>query len=376
MPLRIGLFAPYDLARAGGVNNQIRSQARALRRIGHEVCIFGPSSGPLPDGEVALCGSVSLTVSGTESGLGLDPTSAWRVSRLLDRERFDIVHVHEPLTPILPWFVLYSARAPIVGTFHVHREEGHRFYPIGRPFLAPLTRRLAYRIAVSEAARRTVATYFPGEYDIVPNGIDVDEFCAPRPRPEAVAPDRPHVLYVGRLEGRKGIDHLIRAMATVQQRIAHARLLVIGEGPDRGRLVALASSSTVDARFLGRLDDAELPAYFQWTDVVSSPALGGESFGIVLLEAMACGKPIVASHIEGYAALIGDADCGVLVPPGDAGALAAALGRLLDDEELRRKLGARGRVAARQYDWPVLADRLVTIYERIRQNEHAHTYAP
>ena len=303
--LRIGIFAPYDLARAGGVTNQIRSQARALRRLGHDVRVFGPASGPLEAGEVALCGSISLTISGTESGMGLDPTSAWRVARLFRREVFDIVHVHEPLTPILPWFVVRLARAPLVGTFHVHRENGHPFYPRARPLLAPLMRRFTYRIAVSEAARRTVADHFPGHYDVVPNGIDVEEFRAPRPRPVAIAPDHLHVLYVGRLEPRKGVDHLIRAMGSVQRRLPRARLLVVGDGPDRERVMTLARASGVDVIFAGRVDDSELPAYFQWSDVVASPALGGESFGIVLLEAMACGKPIVASRIEGYVGLAG-----------------------------------------------------------------------
>jgi phosphatidylinositol alpha-mannosyltransferase len=214
MPLRIGIFAPYDLARTGGVNNQIRSQARALRRLGHDVSVYGPASGPLADGEVALCRTFSIHVSGTESSLGIDPTSLFRVSEVLSSNRFDVVHVHEPLTPLMPWFVLARAQAPIVGTFHVHREHGHPFYPIGRPFLALLMRRLSYRIAVSEAARQTIARYFPGDYDIVPNGIDADEFRRPQARPQLVASDRRHVLYVGRLEPRKGADHLIRAMAT------------------------------------------------------------------------------------------------------------------------------------------------------------------
>jgi phosphatidylinositol alpha-mannosyltransferase len=371
VPLRIGIFAPYDLARAGGVTNQIRSQARALRALGHAVRVFGPASGPVPDNEVAICRSLSLTVSGTESGLGLDPTSAWRLARVFRTEPFDIVHVHEPLTPVMPWFALRLARAPVVGTFHVHREHGHVFYPRARLLLAPLMRRLAYRIAVSDAARRTVADHFPGDYDIVPNGIDVDEFRAPRPRPAALVTDRLHVLYVGRLEPRKGVDTLIRAMATVQRRLPQARLLVVGDGPDREALMALARKLAVDVAFAGRVDDDVLPAYFQGSEVVCSPALGGESFGIVLLEAMACGVPIVASRIEGYVGLAGPADCGPLVPPGDAPALAAALLPLLADATIRRAVGARGAAAARQYDWQGLAARLVAIYNRLQHTRPA-----
>jgi len=369
VPLRIGIFAPYDLARAGGVTNQIRSQARALRRLGHAVRVFGPASAPLEEGSVALCGSVSLTISGTASGLGLDPRSAGRVARLFREEPFDIVHVHEPLTPLVPWVAVRLARAPVVGTFHVHREGGHIFYPRARTLLAPLMRRLAHRIAVSEAARRTVADHFPGDYEIIPNGIEVDEFSARRPRPDAFEPGRLHVLYVGRLEPRKGVDHLVHAMSAVQRQLPHARLVVVGDGPERERLRTLAGALGIDVIFAGRVDDATLPAYFQWSDVVASPALGGESFGIVLLEAMACGTPIVASRIEGYVGLAGAADCGPLVPPGDADAIAGALVPLLENEAYRRLVGARGAVAARQYDWSALASRLVVIYDRLHRQQ-------
>ena len=372
--MRIGIFAPYDLARAGGVNTQIRAQARALRAIGHEVHVYGPASAPLANGEVAIGGITTVTFGGTESGLGLDPRSAWRVARILKRESFDIVHVHEPLVPIVAWCAVACARAPVVGTFHVHREDGHRFYPLARPLLAPLARRLAYRIAVSDAARRTVSRYFPGDYDIVSNGIEVDAFRVPRPRPACVDPDRQHVLFVGRLEPRKGVEYLIRAMAVVRRTIPRVRLLVVGDGPDRDRLAALAGSMHVDATFAGRVEDIELPAYFQWSDVISSPALGGESFGIVLLEAMACEKPIVASRIDGYIGLAGDADCGPLVPPGDADALAVALTGLLARADVRRVTGARGLAVARRYDWPALALRLAAIYERVHRGERASSH--
>jgi phosphatidyl-myo-inositol alpha-mannosyltransferase len=364
-PLRIGIFAPYDLARDGGVATHLRAQARALRQLGHEVSVYGPASAVLKGGEIALSGTTVITVSGTESGLGLDPRSRGRVARLFASTPFDVLHVHEPLTPILPWFVLRHARAPIVGTFHVHREGGHSLYPLARPWLRSLMRHIHYRIAVSEAARRTVSQHFPGEYDIVPNGLDVDAFRTPRPRPPAIAAGRRHALYVGRLEPRKGVSHLIRAIGSVQRVVTDVRLVVVGDGPDREKLVDLARSAGANVLFTGRIDDGDLPAYYQACDVVCSPSLGGESFGIVLLEAMACGKPIVASRIAGYEALIGGAECGPLVPPGDAAALADALVRLLRDEALRRTLGAQGLTMVRPYDWPAIAQRLDRIYRGV-----------
>ncbi|MGB7219598.1 MAG: glycosyltransferase family 4 protein [Vicinamibacterales bacterium] len=364
--MRIALFAPYDLARDGGVTNQVRSQARALRQFGHEVLVYGPASAPLPEGEIAIGPSLSLTLSGTESGMALDPASAWRTVRLLKAERFDLLHVHEPLTPLVPWVALWSAAVPIVGTFHVYREHGHRLYSIGRPILRPLINRLAHRIAVSEAARRTVAQYFPGTYEIVPNGIDVAEFTAPRQRPPSLSTDHRHVLYIGRLEPRKGVEYLIRAMGQLQRALPDARLIVAGDGPERRRLTALAGECGTDVTFLGRVANPDLPAYIQASDLVCSPALGGESFGIVLLEAMACGRPVVASRIDGYVGLIGDVQCGTLVPPGDVDGLEHALRPLLQDAELRRTLGARGAAAAHAYDSLAIARRLDAIYRRVR----------
>ncbi|HEV8344917.1 MAG TPA: glycosyltransferase family 4 protein [Vicinamibacterales bacterium] len=374
------MVAPYDLARAGGVNTHLRAQARALGQLGHTVRIYGPASAPPDEGEVALSGSVVVTFGGTESGLGLDPRSRSRVAALFRTEPFDIVHVHEPLVPLLPWFALRYARSRVVATFHVHREQGHRWYPLGRPWLRSLINRIDVRLAVSDAARRTVAAHFPGDYEIVPNAIDVDAFRAPRSRPRllntlstsstpsAMDRDPLHVLYVGRLEPRKGVDHLIRAMAPMNntQNVApKARLIVVGDGPDRTALVSLARAVGTDVVFVGRVDDDALPAYLQASDIVCAPATGGESFGIVLLEAMACQKPIVASRIEGYEALVGPAGCGTLVPGGDAGALGAAIRSLLGDATLRRTLGARGLEAVRAYDWSIVARRLDAIYQEL-----------
>ncbi len=154
-PLRIGLCAPYDLGRDGGVNSHIRAQARALRRLGHDVCVFGASSAPLADGEVALSTCVSLVIGGTETGIGVDPRSWWRVADLLRTARFDLLHLHEPLMPLVPWFVLRQSTAPVIATFHTHREQGHRWYGRYHWLLAPMMRRIRTRLAVSDAARRT-----------------------------------------------------------------------------------------------------------------------------------------------------------------------------------------------------------------------------
>jgi phosphatidylinositol alpha-mannosyltransferase len=252
-----------------------------------------------------------------------------------------------------------AARSPVVATFHVHREGGHRLYRWSRPLLAPLMARIARRIAVSESARETVAAHFPGRYDVVPNGVDVDALREARRRPAAIGEGRHHIVYVGRLEPRKGVEHLVAAMARLRERRPEARLIVVGDGPARPLLESAARDRRLDAVFVGRVGDDALPGYFQSADIVCSPALGGESFGIVLLEALACEKPIVATRIDGYAAL---------VPPGESAALAAALDQLLCDDVERRRCGARGLEVARRYDWAVIARRLEAIYEEARDS--------
>jgi phosphatidylinositol alpha-mannosyltransferase len=231
-------------------------------------------------------------------------------------------------------------------------------------------RRVRIRLAVSEAARRTVERHFPGRYDIVPNGIDVDRFGRPAERPPEMRDAGRYVLFVGRLEPRKGVDCLVRAMAIVQQRQPSARLIIVGDGPDRRTIEAAAQSAAVPIAFAGRVSDDMLPSYYHAADVVCSPALGGESFGIVLLEAMAAGRPIVATRIEGYTELLSGADASRLVNPGEPVPLADAITALLGDPDLCRSLGARGSAFARNYDWSAIARRLESIYATVSAPSH------
>jgi phosphatidylinositol alpha-mannosyltransferase len=259
--------------------------------------------------------------------------------------------------------VLWQATVPVVAQFSTYRSEGHRWYPKFRRFFERLMSRVHVRLAVSDAARRTVADHFPGDYEVVPCAIDVARFAAPAPRPPAMPADRPYVLYVGRLEPRKGVDRLVDAMTRVRERVRNAHLVIIGGGPDREAIETRAQDRRVPVLFAGRVSDEDLPAYYQAADVVCSPALADESFGIVLLEAMAAGRPIVASNIAGYAELLEPAGCALLAPPGDVETLANAICTLLQDTQLARTFGRRGADAAKKYDWDVVSRRLVGIYE-------------
>jgi phosphatidylinositol alpha-mannosyltransferase len=363
-PLHIGICAPYDLARPGGVNSHIRAQAAALRQLGHDVSIFGAASAPLEGDEVSLGPCVSLVIGKTETGFGADPRSWRRVRDLFRSRRFDIVHMHEPLMPLVPWFVLWQSTAPVVATFHTYREDGHRWYPRYRRIFEPLMRRVRVRLAVSDAARRTVSSHFPGAYEIIPNGVDVDRFRTAPSRPAATKRmgGQPQILYVGRLEPRKGVEHLIQAMAIVQRDRCDVRLVVVGDGPDRSSLESAVRAAGISATFEGRVPDAALPRYYHSADMVCSPAIGDESFGIVLLEAMAARKPIVATRIAGYTELLEGTGTARLVEAGDPDGMARAIAELLDNPVRARTLGERGATIAREYDWGTIARRLESIY--------------
>ena len=166
-----------------------------------------------------------MVIGDTETGFGIDPRSWWTVKRLLRARRFDVIHMHEPLMPLPSWFVLWQADVPVIATFHTHREQGHRWYPKYKWIFDPLMARVQVRLAGADAAKRTVAAHFPGDYEVVPNGIDVDRFATAAPRPATMPADRPSVLYVGRIEPRKGVDRLIRAMAQVRQRVHDIQLV-------------------------------------------------------------------------------------------------------------------------------------------------------
>ncbi|MPZ22665.1 MAG: glycosyltransferase [Dehalococcoidia bacterium] len=359
------MVAPYDMAVPGGVNAHIHALCRALDRRGHELIIYGPSSNDarLGRNQVPVGGSIPLNIGGTVSGLGLNVFRDGGVRRLLAREKFDVVHIHEPLAPVIPILFLRNAPCPVVGTFHVHREGGHKIYAATAWLLRSWIGLIDHRIAVSGAARGTVSRYFPGRYEVIPNGVDVARFRnGTRGAAIPAKNGSPEILFVGRIEGRKGLPHLIEAMPAVLRSVPSSRLVVVGDGPGRLEAQSIADGLGVDVHFAGPVSDADLVAYFQRADVVCSPATGGESFGIVLLEAMAAGRAVVASDIEGYADLIRPDDSGILVPPGDPVALAGALTGVLTDDALRSSLERRARKAAEAYDWSLVAARIEAIY--------------
>ena len=340
--MKIALVSPYDTAHPGGVFEHIGHLRTEFVRQGHDVTVLAPRGrkGGLEvrDGFYGIGRTVPIPANGSTVRVTFDVTLYTAVKALLRQEQFDVIHLHEPLIPVLPYLVLLNSRSVNVATFHAFRASSP-WYTAFKPYMTFMMSRLDARIAVSEPARDFVSQYFHGPYDIVPNGIDVHRFRDIEPFTWA-RDGIPRILFVGRYnEPRKGFKYLLRAMPSIHQQFPDARLVVVGGGkPDRfDGLMERYGVRNVD--FVGLVTPAELPRYYASCDLFCAPSVSGESFGIVLLEAMASGRPVVAGDIPGYRSVMTNGKEGLLAPPKNPHALALAIVRLLADAPLRHRLG-------------------------------------
>jgi phosphatidylinositol alpha-mannosyltransferase len=349
---------PYAWDRVGGVQTHVRYLARALRARDHEVTVLAPTaSEKTPEDHVVYVGrAIGVPANGSVAPVSFGPLAAAGVRRALTALEPDVVHLHEPLIPSLSLLALWQGGAPSVGTFHAAAESSFG-YRISRPALERTARRITVRTAVSDAARSLISRYVPGEYLLTPNGVDVERFAGAEPADLGLGQK---VLFVGRLEKRKGLEVLIQSMTRLRD--LDARLIVVGSGHEERAARSLASSLGVDADFLGRVHDDDLPSIYRAADVYCAPGLGGESFGIVLIEAMAAGAPVVCSDLEGFRAVAGGA--AELVPVGDAGLLADALRRVLSDDDIASRMSKASSRLASAYDWGRLVTGVESIYVR------------
>jgi len=369
--MKIALVSPYDFAYPGGVVNHIMSLGSHLAQMGHEVKFIAPASSPittLGDRFIHIGKPRAIPVSGSVARVTISPWLSTKITEMLEKEKFDIVHLHEPLMPMLCTTVLRMSRTANVGTFHAFNGKG---YSIAKPFGPILFKRwfskLDGHVAVSKPAKKFVNKYFPADYNVIPNGIDTRHF-SPNVAPiDELCDGKLNILFVGRLEKRKGADYLLKAYEQVKRDIPNSRLIIVGPGTRlRGKYEKqVKKHSLKDVVFVGYTNYEELPRYYKTADVFCAPATGWESFGIVLLEAMAVGKPIVASNIDGYASILTHGAEGLLVPPKDEKSLAQALTSLLNDEELRQKMGAKGILKAKEFDWENVARRVEALYSKV-----------
>lgn len=363
--MKVALVSPYDLSVPGGVQSHVGHLAARLRDLGDEVVVLGPGGGA---GEEDLGRSVAMRFNGSVAPIALTPAAVRRTRTRLRDIAADVVHVHEPLVPLVGPAATSAGAGAVVATFHAWSSTA-RAYRAARPVGRRVVRHLDALVAVSPAAAgyHAAALGLPEHrFRIVPNGVDVARFARAEPHPELHDPERPTLLFVGRLEPRKGLEPLVRSFTELKTRRPELRLLVVGDGPEGTRCRALLPPGLRDdVVFLGRVSGDELAACYAAADVYVSPALGGESFGIVLLEAMAAGTPVVASDIPGYRTVVRDGEQGRLVAPGDPSALADAIDGLLDNPSLRRSLAAEGRRVAADHDWAVVAGRLRAVYDEV-----------
>ena len=364
--MKIAMVSPYDFTWPGGVTAHVAQLARELGRSGHEVQVLAPHSPSREsqdaDLHVPLGRSVPLPSGGSIARVSLSWWLYPKVRALLRKEQFDVIHLHEPMAPILPLCVLEFSDSVNVGTFHASYARQH-LYRITHPIIKRWQQRLHGNIAVSPAARRYVNNTFPGDYEIIPNGIDFKHFStdvAPMPQYQD---GKINILFVGRLEKRKGLRYLLEAYGKLKWDLPNIRLIVVGPGnPDKESYRVMSSQNLQDVEFVGLVSYDDLPRYYASADIFCSPATGAESFGIVLLEAMSAGKPVVASDIEGFRGVMTHGEQGLLVPKKDSNALAEALGMLARDPELGRKLGGNGNRLAKEYRWEVVAGRVEAYY--------------
>ncbi|HEV2685290.1 MAG TPA: glycosyltransferase family 4 protein [Actinomycetota bacterium] len=355
--MKIALVSPYSWTTPGGVNTHIASLAAQLRARGHEVRILAPADGPVDAGVVSLGGTFGIPFNGAVARLAFGPRVPGRVRVALRRARADVIHVHEPFTPSTALFASISARVPVVATFHASVHS--RIYRVAGIPLRPLWKKFAVKIAVSQAARDTVEGVFGAGVRIIPNGVDVAHY-ADIGAPPATGRE---VLYFGRLETRKGPQVLVEALPALFKQVPDAHVVIAGDGPLREKLDdAIPESLRKNVILTGRFDESDRLALLSASTVVALPAIGGESFGITLAEAMAAGRAVVASAIPGYAAVARGGSDAQLVPPGDPEALAGALAALLRDPARAKALGAAARERARTFDWPVVAKQIEDAY--------------
>ncbi|AFM17064.1 glycosyltransferase [Mycolicibacterium chubuense NBB4] len=365
--MRIGMVCPYSFDVPGGVQSHVLQLAEVMHGNGHEVSVLAPASPDasvsLPDYVVSGGKAVPIPYNGSVARLRFGPATHRRVKKWLQHGDFDVLHLHEPNAPSLSMLALNIAEGPIVATFHTSTTKSLTL-SVFEPILRPMHEKIVGRIAVSDLARRWQMEALGSDAVEIPNGVDVASFAsAPRlagyPRPGK------SVLFLGRYdEPRKGMAVLLRALPALVERFADIEILVVGRG-DEDQLREQAGALAGHLRFLGQVDDAQKASAMRSADVYCAPHTGGESFGIVLVEAMAAGTAVVASGLDAFRRVLNDGEAGRLVAVDDSDALAGGLIDMLTDDAARARYVECATALVQRYDWSVVAAQIMRVYETV-----------
>ncbi|MBR7839002.1 glycosyltransferase family 4 protein [Actinospica durhamensis] len=365
--MRIGIVCPYSFDVPGGVQNHVRDLAEHLIGLGHEVSVLAPADDDtvLPRYAQSAGRAVPVPYNGSVARVNFGFLSAARVRRWIHDGNFEVLHVHEPGTPSLSLLACWAASGPIVATFHTANPRS-RAMLAGAPIVASAMEKINARIAVSEYARRTLVEHMGGDAVVIPNGVDVGFFAGQQPRPEWSGET---IAFVGRYgEPRKGLSVLLEALPAIVEARPNTRLLVAGRGDEDEALRSVPEHLRKRIEFLGMVDDVDKARLFRSVDVYCAPNTGGESFGIILVEAMSAGAPVLASELDAFSLVLEGGEAGVMFPTGDAAALAREAIGLLGDPGRRDALRASAAASVRRYDWSVVAADILSVYEMVTES--------
>ncbi|AIA02495.1 glycosyltransferase family 4 protein [Streptomyces noursei] len=362
--MKIGIVCPYSWDVPGGVQFHIRDLAEHLIGLGHEVSVLAPADDetPLPAYVVPAGRAVPVPYNGSVARLNFGFLSAARVRRWLQNGAFDVIHIHEPASPSLGLLACWAAQGPIVATFHTSNPRS-RAMIAAYPILQPALEKISARIAVSEYARRTLVEHLGGDAVVIPNGVDVDFFARAEPRPEWQGRT---IGFIGRIdEPRKGLPILMKALPAILAAIPDARLLVAGRGDQDEAVAGLPAELRPRVEFLGMVSDEDKARLLRSVDVYVAPNTGGESFGIILVEALSAGAPVLASDLDAFAQVLDQGEAGELFTNEDAEALATTAIRLLNTPDRRTELSERGSKHVRRFDWSTVGADILAVYETV-----------
>jgi phosphatidyl-myo-inositol alpha-mannosyltransferase len=366
--VRIGIVCPYSFDVPGGVQFHVRDLAEHFLGQGHHASVLAPADEdtPLPPYVVSAGRAVPVRYNGSVARLTFGPMTAARVGRWLERGDFDVIHLHEPVTPSIAVLALWAAEGPIVATFHTSNLRS-RAMQAAYPLLRPSLEKISGRIAVSEDARRTVTTHLGGDAVVIPNGVNVARFAEAPASPQWKGTrEAPTIAFLGRIdEPRKGLPVLSAAMPQVLERYPGARLLVAGPGDTSAARSRMQPAVAAASEFLGAISDDDKAAMLSSVDIYVAPHTGGESFGIVLVEAMAAGAPVVASDLPAFLRVLDAGRAGAPFRSEDADDLARQILRLVDDPSARQALTQAGHRRAHVFDWSVVAEEVMAVYETV-----------